>query len=116
MRQKLFLTEADTERLFHSPRVTCGHTRAQRADQLLSLVTFFAAAKKVTAAPHRGRLIDRKQSKLHGKFIHPTVFNLSHPPATLKKPRRVKTMRDRLSDLHRAAPPRRGASRAHGLL
>jgi hypothetical protein len=25
-----------------------------RADRLLSLVTFFAAAKKVTAAPHRG--------------------------------------------------------------
>jgi hypothetical protein len=30
-------------------RVTAG------GEKLLSLVTFFAAAKKVTAAPHRGR-------------------------------------------------------------
>jgi len=28
-------------------------------EKLLSLVTFFAAAKKVTAAPHRGELTDQ---------------------------------------------------------
>ncbi|WP_250453848.1 hypothetical protein [Caballeronia sp. ATUFL_M2_KS44] len=32
-----------------------------RAKKLLSLVTFFAAAKKVTPAPGRGELIDRRE-------------------------------------------------------
>jgi hypothetical protein len=54
----------------------CGHTRAHWADRLLSLVTFFAAAKKVTAAPHRGNANTPNQIKLHGKAIHPTVFKL----------------------------------------
>jgi hypothetical protein len=80
-RQILVRTEVDTERLFHSARVTCGHRRSHRADRLLSLVTFFAAAKKVTAAPHRGRLIDRSQSKFHGEFIRTTVFNRPTPPS-----------------------------------
>ena len=43
----------------------CGHLLIRMPEKLLSLVTFFAAAKKVTAAPHRGELIDREQSKFH---------------------------------------------------
>jgi hypothetical protein len=35
-------------------------------EKLLSLVTFFAAAMKVTAAPHRGEQIDRERYKFHG--------------------------------------------------
>jgi hypothetical protein len=64
-----------------------------RADRLLSLVTFFAAAKKVTAAPHRGRPINRTQDKLHGKAIRPTAFK---PPQTTEQRKQL--------------PPRTGAA------
>ena len=38
-----------------------------RERKLLSLVTFFAAAKKVTPAPGRGSQIDRHENKLNDK-------------------------------------------------
>ena len=38
-----------------------------RAKKLLSLVTFFAAAKKVTPAPGRGTLTDLHEYKLNEK-------------------------------------------------
>ena len=41
------------------------------------MVTFFAAAKKVTPAPGRGSHANQKQNKLHGNYMRPTVFN--HP-------------------------------------
>jgi hypothetical protein len=67
----------------------CGHRRALRADRLLSLVTFFAAAKKVTAAPHRGNASKPKAHEQTGKRIRPMVFK---PPQTTANHLAKKTM------------------------
>jgi hypothetical protein len=44
------------------------------------LVTFFAAAKKVTPAPGRGSHASQKRIELQGKFIRPMVFNFAPQP------------------------------------
>ena len=68
-------------------RVTAG------GEKLLSLVTFFAAAKKVTAAPHRGRANkptrtqdspkknfkkEKKETAKKTRSIHPECSRRSH--------------------------------------
>ena len=54
-------------------RVTAG------GEKLLSLVTFFAAAKKVTAAPHRGRANRPPRNRDPAKK-NPTLQALHNPP------------------------------------
>ena len=43
------------------------------------MVTFFAAAKKVTAAPHRGNANKPKALEQGGKLKRPMVFNRPTP-------------------------------------
>jgi hypothetical protein len=53
------------------------------------LVTFFAAAKKVTAAPHRGEPIDREENKSTRSAQTSNGVN-SKPKAQKKNPKTAK--------------------------
>jgi hypothetical protein len=53
------------------------------ADRLLSLVTFFAAAKKVTAAPHRGNA--NKPNAKQASWKPETPEGVQPPPPQAKK-------------------------------
>jgi hypothetical protein len=55
--------------LFHLRCVTSDHARVHGAPQLLSLVTFFAAAKKVTPAPGKG-MANRPKAKQVSRQVH----------------------------------------------
>jgi hypothetical protein len=60
-------------------RVTAG------LNELLSLVTFFAAAKKVTAAPHRGSA--NKPTRKRDPAKNPTMPKAMHSFRRLSNPR-----------------------------
>ena len=77
-----------------------------RAKKLLSLVTFFAAAKKVTPAPGRGALIDRHEKK-NQKKISEFIFELLVPwiNAHQHNPRPIHFLDDDIEPIERNALP-----------
>ena len=67
-------------RLDHSDITVWRRMASIGGGKLLSLVTFFAAAKKVTAAPHRGRANNPTRIQVQQQRINITRCNPHQPP------------------------------------